>query len=407
MKKLLSMLVIICVLISACLVGAMPASAAEINYDDFDIYDGILVEYLGEGGDVVIPAKDADGNPVTEIDARAFMDNDTITSVKIPEGITKMGSECFQYCDYLETVDLPYSLEKCGFAAFRHCKSLTKIEIPASLKSIPQDFCSEANALSEIVISYGVEKIGVYAFCGMKNIDRIVIPASVTDLFGYSFANCSMAECDVYICNPLCDVGYMNGYKGAGSKDTGKEYKFAFSSPQHARTSWTIYVPKGSTVASDMNKQAETYSTLNYRIREAEQSVFDALPENQKDYGYQGVKDENVDNDGDGVADGQQGGDNAGDNNNTIGGILGGGNASNGSGLNLTTLLIIFGAGFGGLILIIIAVVVIVIVVKNNKKKKKAAAKAARRAAKAAAEAPVEEAPVEEIVDEVPAEDAE
>ena len=408
MKKLLSMLVIICVLISACLVGAMPASAAEINYDDFDIYDGILVEYIGEGGDVVIPAKDADGNPVTEIDSRAFQDNDTITSVKIPEGITKIGGECFQYCDYLETVSLPYSLEKCGFATFRHCKSLTKIEIPSSMKSIPQDFCSEANALSEIVISYGVEKIGVYAFCGMKNIDRIVIPASVTDLFGFSFANCSMAECDVYICNPLCDVGYMNGYK-SGSNATGKEYTFAFSSPQHARTSWTIYVPKGSTVASDMIKQAETYTSLNYRIREAEQSVFDALPENQKDYGYQGVKDENQDTDGDGTADGQQGGDNAGDNNNTIGGILGGGNGSNGSGLDLTTLFVIVGVIFGGLILIIIAVVVIVIVVKNNKKKKKAAAKAARRAAKAAAaEEVVEDAPAEEeIADEIPVEDAE
>ena len=43
MKKLLSMLVIICVLFTACFVGAMPAAAAEVNYDDFDIYDVFLL----------------------------------------------------------------------------------------------------------------------------------------------------------------------------------------------------------------------------------------------------------------------------------------------------------------------------------------------------------------------------
>ena len=410
MKKLLSMLVIICVLISACLVGAMPAAAAEINYDDFDIYDGILVEYLGEGGDVVIPAKDAEGNPVTEIDSRAFMDNDTITSVVIPEGITKLGSEVFQYCDYLETVSLPFSLEKSGISTFRFCPSLTKIEIPSSLKNIPQDFCSGCSALSEIILSYGVETIGVYSFSGMKNIDRIVIPASVTDIFGFAFSNSTMDECDVYICNPLCEVGYMNGYRNGSI--TGKEYNYSFASPEHKRTSWTIYVPKGSVVAEDMNKQNEKFTNLNYRIREAEQSVFDALPENQKDYGYQDVKPENEDNDGDGVADGntdgQQGGNNGA--NNTVGGLLGG-NTSNGGAFSFNQILILVGIIFGGLILIIVIVVVVVIVVKNNKKKKKAAAKAARRAAKAAAEAPVEEvveeAPVEEIVDEVPTEDAE
>ena len=405
MKKLLSMLVIICVLFTACFVGAMPTAAAEINYDDFDIYDGILVEYIGEGGDVVIPAKDADGNPVTEIDSRAFQDNDTVTSVVIPEGITKIGGECFQYCDYLETVSLPYSLEKCGFSTFRQCVSLTKIEIPSSLKDVPQDFCSGCSALTEVILSYGIETLGVYSFCGMKNLDRIVIPASVTDLFGFAFSNCTMAECDVYICNPLCEVGYMNGYRNGSI--TGKEYLYSFASPEHARTAWTIYVPKGSVVAEDILKQNEQHTTLNYRVREVEQSVFDALPENQKDYGYQGVKDENVDNDGDGVADGNTG-DNAGDSTNNGGNGILGGNTSNGGGLDFNQILILVGIVFGGLILIIVIVVVVAVVLKNNKKKKKAAAKAARRAAAKAAEEVVEEAPVaEEIVDEIPTEDAE
>ncbi len=387
MKKLLSMLILICVLMSACFVGAMPASAAKINYDDFDIYDGILVEYIGDGGDVVVPSEDADGNPITEIDSRAFRGNDDITSVIISEGITKMGYEVFENCTYLESVTLPFSLEECGYSTFRNCRMLESITIPSNLKSVPQDFCSGCVSLKEVVISYGVETIGVLAFCSMESLERIVFSETVKEIYGDALSNSMSEKTEVVICNPMCELGYMNGYEG------NKGYKSPFASPIHKVTTWTFIVPEESAVAKDLEK----FNIKSSKIREAAQSYFDDLEENQKDYGVQSPDEVQIDNDPD--IEKNEGGNNA------------GANTNNGS-LDLTQLLLIFGIAFGGLILLIIIIVVVVVIVNSNKKKKKAAAKAARRAAKKAAmkaeAASVEEAPVEEApVDEVPADDAE
>ncbi len=384
MKKIISSLVLIAVLLSACFIGAMPASAAAINYDDFDIYDGILVEYLGDGGDVVIPSVDADGNPVTEIDSRAFHNNEDITSVVIPEGIVKMGSEVFEGCTYLEKATLPFSLTECGFSTFRMCSALSEIVVPSSLKEIPQDFCSGCKALTDITISYGVETIGVFAFQGITA-EKVVIPKSVTAIYAYAFANIYSEKMAIYISNPMCDLGFQNGYDGKG-------YTFVFSSPDHIQTPMTIYAPTGSPALTSIESNAKGLSYI--RVMPTEQSVFDAMEENQKDYGMQAPVQVD-DPTGTPVEDGNKGTGDKEDKDDKDDGDLG-------------NMLLIIGIAFAALILILIIVVVIVVVVKNNKKKKKAAAKAARRAAKAAAAAQATEAVAEEApAEEAPADDAE
>ncbi len=371
MKKLLSSLVLIAVLLSACFIGAMPTSAAEVNYDDFDIYDGIIVEYLGAGGEVIIPTVDAEGNPVTEIDSRAFYGNEDITSVVIPEGIVKIGSEAFEGCTYLEKVSLPFSLTEAGFSTFRSCPAISKIVIPSSLKEIPIDFLSGARALTDITISYGIETIGVFSFCGITA-SKVVIPKSVTAIHAYAFSNIYSEKMDITISNPLCDLGYQNNYMGT------KGYDAVFNSPEHIQTAMTIYVPENSLVKTTLASAPHTASYI--RVLPIDQATIDALPENNEDYGMQEPAkpdvDTNTDGDGDTDTDANSGNTDT-DNN---------GGSANSSTPDLMMLLIIIGAVFGGLIFLIIIVVVIVVIVKANKKKKKAAAKAARRAAKAAAE---------------------
>lgn len=56
---------------------------------DFEIVDDVLIEYTGDGGDVVIP------EGVTAIGADAFSSSEGLTSVVIPEGVTKIGCHSF------------------------------------------------------------------------------------------------------------------------------------------------------------------------------------------------------------------------------------------------------------------------------------------------------------------------
>lgn len=95
MKKLLSSLVVLLLLVSCCLIAAFPTSASDINYEDFDIIDGVLLEYVGPGGDVVVPAVDGDGNLVTRIDIKAFYGNTDVTSVVVLKNKRKKISKNF------------------------------------------------------------------------------------------------------------------------------------------------------------------------------------------------------------------------------------------------------------------------------------------------------------------------
>lgn len=64
-------------------------SAMQSEDLDFEIVDDVLIEYTGDGGDVVIPAG------VTEIGDCAFLGCTGLTSVVIPESVTKIGCHSF------------------------------------------------------------------------------------------------------------------------------------------------------------------------------------------------------------------------------------------------------------------------------------------------------------------------
>ena len=115
-------------------VAAYPKATAD--YDpasakpEFEIVDGVLVSYNGNGGDVVIP------EGVTAIGDDVFCGCDTITSVTMPDTVESIGDYAFDSCTNLESITLSKGLKTIGDFAFCGCVSLTEITIPKSVESI-------------------------------------------------------------------------------------------------------------------------------------------------------------------------------------------------------------------------------------------------------------------------------
>lgn len=116
--------------------------------------------------DIIIPSKNK-GETVTIIGGYAFEGNETIKSVKVPEGVICIADYAFAKCTKLERVELPNSLEVLTGSCFRECSALTKVNLPIYLNRIGSSTFALCEKLSEITIPHSVLTLGknVFADC--------------------------------------------------------------------------------------------------------------------------------------------------------------------------------------------------------------------------------------------------
>lgn len=119
---------LLAVLLTAALLplSALTASAAS---SDFVINkDGVLTDYKGPGGHVVIP----DG--VKTVDG--FRNCAALLSVTFPDSVTTIWHSAFEGCSSLTQVTLPNSVTAIGNQAFMDCVNLEKINIPSGVTCV-------------------------------------------------------------------------------------------------------------------------------------------------------------------------------------------------------------------------------------------------------------------------------
>ena len=98
--------------------------------DGFVIVNGMLCDYNGPGGDVVIP------EGVTAIGDEVFYEHKKLTSVNLPDSVEWIGDRAFQFCKQLTEVTIPENLKSIGKRAFFGCRNLERIKIPGSVERI-------------------------------------------------------------------------------------------------------------------------------------------------------------------------------------------------------------------------------------------------------------------------------
>lgn len=132
-------------------------------------------------------------NGVESIGRYAFQNCDNLTSITIPESMTRIEERAVSNCSSLEDIIFQNSssITYIGKSAFASCTSLTSVQIPDGLKSIEESTFSNCTNLKSVVIPFGVEKISSFAFLRCSSLTEIIIPNSVTTVGKQVFADCS------------------------------------------------------------------------------------------------------------------------------------------------------------------------------------------------------------------------
>jgi hypothetical protein len=191
------------------------------NKQDFVITKGVLEEYKGPGGDVVIP------EGVKEIGPDVFCGR-RLQSVTIPKSVREISSYAFGESS-LQSVTIPKSVRSIGMSAFRDCENLTSVtfqdrEDAVGIElnifygcpnianvTIPRCIAGIAHVLFEDTL--WLKKLGEFAvldhflikYQGRET--NVVIPEEIEELGWYSFADCESIE-HVVIPEGITEIGH-------------------------------------------------------------------------------------------------------------------------------------------------------------------------------------------------------
>lgn len=183
-KRLISLLVAVCMMITMLPLSAVTAFAADtssspkhkINVGDYEY------TYTVNGGNATITDFDGptDGH-FYDIDIPGTLGGHTVTAI---------GDWAFDSSDYLTGVTIPQSVTSIGDYAFLDCHTLDNVTIPPSVTSIGKSAFYRCYALTTLSLGENIEKIGSYAFAECRHLTNVTIPEKVETIEPYTFGWC-------------------------------------------------------------------------------------------------------------------------------------------------------------------------------------------------------------------------
>ncbi len=213
------------------------------NIEDRDYTPDILVDPKKKEKitSVVIP----DG--VTKIGNRAFMCCSSLQEIYIPDGVTEIGDWAFRMCTSLQEIHIPDGVTQIGAQAFFDCSSLREIHIPESVTQIGVQTFYDCPSLREIRIPEGVKKIRQLAFVGCSSLQEFRIPDSVEEIEWGAFRCCTSLQ-EIRIPEGVTKIGW-DAFKDSTSL---KEVHVSATAPQALIDRIRAAVPDGCAVLRDI-----------------------------------------------------------------------------------------------------------------------------------------------------------
>lgn len=134
---------------------ASSPKVATSEQKNFEISRGVLKQYKGRAGEVVIP------ETVTKIGEKAFRDCRKVKKVIMHDGVTKIETAAFFGCSSLTEITIGNGVTQIAKAAFWDCKALQRIVIPATVTNIGACVFEGCDSLT--IVGYAKSKAEKYA----------------------------------------------------------------------------------------------------------------------------------------------------------------------------------------------------------------------------------------------------
>lgn len=155
---------------------------------------------------------------VKSISEEAFIRNDTLEEVILPEGIKRIGEYAFYDCISLKKINIPSTVTKINESTFERCESLQEINIPTSIIEIGDsafEYCSSLKEIdlrqnnniqisksvfyncTNLEIAYlpnSLTRIPASLFYGCENLKIVNIDSEITSVDGYAFGKCKQLD---------------------------------------------------------------------------------------------------------------------------------------------------------------------------------------------------------------------
>jgi hypothetical protein len=143
--------------------AATPGQTADGLHYFKDAERVTIYQYDGADTAITIP-ETIDKVPVTGIEDWTFANNASLTSVTLPDKVTRIGNGAFSGCSGLTTVNIPAGVTSIGIRTFSGCGSLAGITLPNNMNSIGDEAFANCSSLTSITIPSSVTSIGTGAF---------------------------------------------------------------------------------------------------------------------------------------------------------------------------------------------------------------------------------------------------
>lgn len=165
------------------------AEKAEVTKPDVGNYSGIIkipstIVYEG------VTCK------VTAIGSGAFAWGE-MTSVTIPNTVTKIDAVAFRWCENLKSISIPNSVTEIGPSAFDGCLALSSVSLSQSIKKIDNSVFKGCKSLKSIVIPEGVTNIDMYAFSGCTSLTSATLNNGLDSISSDAFSNSGLTAVTV------------------------------------------------------------------------------------------------------------------------------------------------------------------------------------------------------------------